>query len=269
MATYEEMRDKGFIDVDLYGIEDTHRFCMENRLIPNETYTDIESLIYSKSKTPVVIGDKKMLGEDYEYWLFKIGTKREIMLVNDTVPEWILRFCENERAFEREKTKRSRKAKAEKGGYLGGYVPYGYYNVNGKLYVDDYESFVVKFVFYRHSQGCSLNGIARELNLRGFRNRNKKEFGAGSIDSILKKKRTYQGYVTFEGKEVKAQFRGILEDNEELLTEEWKNRVFDVSVEAKIERQRKLHHGDMSLPHEIKPYILVGTEPRAKGRKVR
>lgn len=267
MATYEEMRDKGFIDVDLYGIEDTHRFCMENRLIPNEIYTDIESLIYSNRKTPVVIKDKGMLGKDYEYLLFKIGTKREIMLVGDTVPEWILRFSELDRAYERERAKRNKKAKALKGGYLGGYVPYGYYVANKKLYVDDYESFIVKFVYYRYSLGCSLNGIAKELSLRGFRNRKDKPFGAGSIDKIIKNKRFYQGYTTVDGKEVKGDYSPILEENGDVLTKEWKERVFDSATEARISEHRKKHHSENSVPHEIRPYILVGTEPKKKGRR--
>lgn len=267
MATYEEMRDKGFIDVDLYGIGDIHRFCMENRLIPNEIYKDVDSLIYSNRKTPIVISDKRLLGEEWEFKLFRIGVKREIMLVNDTVPEWILKFSENERSYERERTKRSRAAKGKRGGYLGGYVPYGYYNINKKLYVDDYESFVVKFVFYRYLNGCSINGIAKELNLRGFVNRKDKPFGAGSIDGIIKNKRLYQGYTTFDGEEVKGDYRPILEESSELLTKEWKERVFDSATEARISEHRKKHHSENSVPHEIRPYILVGTEPKKKGRR--
>jgi len=267
MASYDEMREKGFKDVDLYGISDVHRFCMENRMIPNRVYENIEDIKYGSDRTPLVLGDKRVLGKEWEYWLYKIGARREIILVGENIPEWILRFSENEKAFERERAKRGRAAKGKKGGYLGGFVPYGYYNVNKKLYVDDYESFIVKFVFYRHSQGCSLNGIARELNLRGFRNRNKKEFLAGSIDKILKNKRLYQGYVTYEGKEVKAQFSGILEEDGSV-NKEWKERVFDAATEAKIARQREKHHGDMSVPHEVRPYILVGQDPKEKTRRV-
>lgn len=269
MASYEIMRDKGFIDVDLLGIEKSHSYGMENRYIIHTEYTDVEDVMHKKGERPIVIDSVKTLGEDWEYKMFKILTKREVILEEGEIPEWIINFSRCEKKYLNEKTKRSRAAKGEKGGYLGGRVPYGYYNVNKKLYIDDYESFVVKFVFYRYSQGCSLNGIAKELTLRGFRNRSGREFAAASIDSIISNKRLYQGFVTFEGKEVKGQFRGILEDTEELLTEEWKNRVFDSAIEARISEHRKQRHSEMSVPHEIKPYILVGTEPKKKNRRLK
>lgn len=271
MASNEEKRNKGFIDVDLYGIEDdaVYGFCMENRLIANDIYRDVESVMYSKSKTPIVIKDVKLLGKEWEYWLFKIGTKRDIYLIEGEYPEWIKRFSELEKAYNREMVKRGKDAKGKDGGYLGGYVPYGYYVAKKKLLIDDYESFVVKFVYYRRSQGCAISGITKELNLRGFRNRQGKEFSPGSIENILKNKRFYQGYTTYDGEEIKGKYKGILEDSLELLTEEWKRNVFDAETEAKIARQREKHHGDISVPHEIRPYIIVGNEPKKKGRRVK
>ena len=269
MATYEEMREKGFIDVDLYKIEGTHRYGMENRFIIRKEYNSLDDVMYSKERTPLVIESTEELEEGWEFKVFKILTKREIIIMEGEIPEWIIKFSEKEREYQKEKTKRSRAAKGEKGGYLGGKVPYGYYTVNKRLYIDDYESFVVKFVFYRRSQGCSLGGIAKELTLRGFRNRSGKEFATASVDSILRNKRLYQGYITFEGKEIKGQFKGILEDTESLLTEEWKNRVFSSSIEARLNEHRKRHYSENSGPKEIKPYILVGTEPKKKARRLR
>ena len=85
----------------------------------------------------------------------------------------------------------------------------------------------------------------------------------------IKNKRVYQGYVIYKGEEVKGNFAGILEDTEELLTKEWKERVFDSATEARISEHRKRYHSEMSVPNEIKPYILVGEERGKKGRRDR
>ena len=262
MATNEEKREKGFIDADVYGIDesDIHRYFMENRLIVRKVYNNLEDVVYSKDRTPIVL-----VGDIDDYWLYKIGVKREIL--GREIPEWIKEFSRKEREYQKEFNRRGRSAKGEKGGYLGGYVPYGYYSVNKKLYIDDYESFVVKFVYYRYSQGCSLSGIAKELNLRGFRNRNDREFATASISCIIKNERFYQGYTTFEGKEIKGDYKGILEDTKELLTEEWKKRVFDSAAEARIAKHRERSHSENSVPHEIKPYIVVDTKPKNKRRR--
>jgi len=263
MVSYEKRREKGFIDVDGYGNEDElYSWCVSNRLILRKVYDEYEEVLYGKDRRPIV-----MQGKFSDFDLYKIGIKREIILTDGEVPQWVKDFSEKEREWVKGFTKRTRDKKGKRGGFLGGSPPYGYYNVNKKLHVDDYESFVVKFVYYRYSMGCKPYGIAKELNLRGFRNRNGNEFQTISIENILKNKRIYQGYLTFEGKEIKAEFRGILEDTEELLTEEWKNRVFDSAVEARITEHRKKYHSENSVPNEIKPYITIGTEPKKKTRR--
>lgn len=274
MATYDEKREKGFVDVGvlLIGIDrDTaYRYCVENRLIMAKCYNEIDEVLFGTDKIPVVIKDIETLGSGYEaeYRVFKILYKREIIFVNGEIDERLRYFAKRDREYKREFTRIYKDIKGKAGGYLGGYTPYGYYNKDKKLYVDDYESFVVKFAFYRYSQGCGYSGIAKELNLRGFRNRNNKRFERGSIEAIIKKKRLYQGYVMYKGEEVKADFRGILEDTEEMLTNEWKNRVFDSATEARITEHRKKYHSENSVPNEIKPYILV-SEPKKKNRRDR
>ena len=263
--THEEKREKGFIDVDGVGEEsELYRYCVENRLILRKVYNDIEEVLYGKDKRPVVL-----TGEYDDYTLFKIGVKRDVILRDGEIPGWIREFSLRDREYQKEFTKRTRAAKGRRGGYLGGSPPYGYYAVNKRLHIDDYESFVVKFVYYRYMQGCNKYGIAKELNLRGFRTRTDKEFQISNIDCILNNRRLYQGYVTFQGEEHKAEFRGILEDSNELLTEEWKNRVFDSATEARISEHRKKYHSANSVPNEIKPYIMVGTEPKKKTRRKR
>lgn len=263
MATYEEKRKKGFRDVDGYGDErELYRWCVENRLILRNVYEDFDEILYGKGTLPIVLP-----GEYDNYTLFRIGVRREVILMNGEVPEWVKEFSLKDREWTKGLSRYTRERKGKSGGYLGGNAPYGYYNVNKKLHIDDYESFVVKFIFYRDSQGCSHYGIAKELNLRGFRNRNGNEFQTVNVDNIVNNKRLYQGYLTFQGKEIKSNFRGILEDNGDLLTTEWKNRVFDEATEARIAEHRKKYHSENSVPNEIKPYIMVGTEPKKKTRR--
>lgn len=262
-TTNEDRRKKGFIDVDGYGDEkELYRWCVEHRLILRRVYESFDDIYYGKGELPVVLS-----GNYDEFTLYKIGTKREFILMDGEVPEWVVEFIKREKEYQREFACRVREKKKTNGSYLGGNPPYGYYAVNKTLHIDDYESFVVKFIFYRDSMGCSHYGIAKELNLRGFRNRAGNEFQTVNVDKIVENKRLYQGYVTYDGVESKAKFRGILEDSEEVLTEEWKNKVFDAQAEARIEEHRRRHHSENSVPHEIRPYILVGSEPKKKGRR--
>lgn len=262
-TTNEDRRKKGFIDVDGYGDEgELYRWCVEHRLILRDVYEDFNDVLYGKGGRPIVLS-----GEFDDFTLYKIGTRREFILKDGEIPEWLIEFIKREKEYQREFIKRAREKKKGSGEYAGGNAPYGYYAVNKSLHIDDYESFVVKFIFYRDSQGCSHYGIAKELNLRGFRNRKGNKFQTVNVDKIVENKRLYQGYITYDGVESRAKFRGILEDSEELLTEEWKNRVFDAQAEARIEEHRRRHHSENSVPHEIRPYILVGNEPKKKGRR--
>lgn len=274
MATYEEKRDKGFIDVVglLIGIDEDalYRYCVENRLILRDCYDTVEEVMNSKGKTPVVIKELGIDGYEKEFVLFKLIVKRGVILIDGEINELTAYIGNREREYQRETMQKTRDAKGYNGGYVGGYIPYGYYHKDKKLYIDDYESFIVKFVFYRHSQGCSVSGITKELNLRKFKNRNGNKFTTTSVKGILDKKRLYQGYTTYKGKEVKAEFRGILEDTADLLTDEWKNRVFDAATEARISKHRERYHSENSVPNSIKPYILVGEDgAKKKGRRDR
>lgn len=270
MYNKEDKREKGFKDVDvlLVGVDrDTAiRYCKENRLIPNEYYNDVIEVLDDTRKTPILIKDTGYSERDNEFYLYKIGVKRGIILMDGEMDETTLYMIEKEREYRNLTNVRRRDKRGYDGGYTGGFVPYGYYHKDKKLYIDDYESFIVKFVFYRHSQGCSLNGITKELNLRKFKNRNGNNFSVCSISNIIDNKRFYQGYTTYKGKEVKGEYTGILEDSEALLTEEWKNRVFDSATEARISKHRDRYHSENSVPNEIKPYILIGEE---RGKKVR
>ena len=263
----EEYEDNGYIRVIGVGDKDTLvKYCKGNRYILMKI-VDIDTLLYEEvdDYERVVMTDIEDK-EERDYLRFRLGVRiAPVEVIGVDANPKIDFFIKREKEYSANLKQRGRDRKAMKGAFLGGVAPYGYYVFNKKLYIDDYESFIVKFVFYRRSQNCSYYGIAKELNIRGFRNRKKETFKPASIKSIEENKRLYQGYFSYKGEEVKGDFRGILEDNEELLTKEWVNRVFDAETEAKISEHRKRYHSEESVPREIKPYI-VKTE---RGKKIR
>ena len=223
---------------------------------------DIDTALYSKERPEGYVIDIEDENER-RYVAYKLGCRGFVRFADNSYDALISYFIEREKTYWEHAREIGRKKKRESGGFVGGCVPYGYYRANKKIYVDEYESFVVKFCFYRYSQNCGYGGIAKELNLRGFKNRKGNPFKAGSIESIIKNKRLYQGYFTYGDKEIKGEFRGILEDSEELLTKEWKERVFDQATEAKIAKHAKRYG---SVPQSVKPYIIADDHLDAKIR---
>lgn len=268
--SYEEYRANGFKEVWGIGDKDLiRRFCSRERMFLTKV-VDIDTALYSAEKPEgFVIGCEFENEYEKKYIAYKLGCRGFVRFLNgDDDPE-VDYFIKREKEYWNKARTIGRDKKRESGKYMGGVVPYGYYVLKKKLYIEEYEAFVVKFVFYRFSMGCSYGGIAKELNLRKFKNRNGNPFKAGSIKSIIDNKRLYQGYFTYGDKEVKGDFKGILEDSEELLTKDWTNRVFDEATEAKITKYRETYH--RQAPNEVKPYI-VGEDRydvKSKMREVR
>lgn len=268
--SYDEYRANGFKEVWGIGDKDLiRRFCSRERMFLTKV-VDIDTALYSAEKPEgFVIGCEFENEYEKKYIAYKLGCRGFVRFLNgDDDPE-VDYFIKREKEYWNKARTIGRDKKRESGKYMGGVVPYGYYVLKKKLYIEEYEAFVVKFVFYRFSMGCSYGGIAKELNLRKFKNRNGNPFKAGSIKSIIDNKRLYQGYFTYGDKEVKGDFKGILEDSEELLTKDWTNRVFDEATEAKITKYRETYH--RQAPNEVKPYI-VGEDRydvKSKMREVR
>ena len=266
--SYDDYRQAGFREV--WGIGDTEslrRFCKGERLLLTKT-VDIETALYSKERPEGFVIGIELEEYEKEYIGYKLGCRGFVLFMDGTDNPLIDYFVKREKEYWDRAREIGRQKRKESGGFVGGTCPYGYYVTKKKLYVDKYESFIVKFAFYRYSQGCKFSGIAKELNLRGFKNRNGNPFKSGSIESIIKNKRLYQGYFTHNGEEIKGDFRGILEDSEELLTEDWKKRVFDAETEAKIAEHEKRLKGDRAVPLVVHPYIIADDRDEAK-KKVR
>lgn len=120
------------------------------------------------------------------------------------------------------RTQMGKEVKREKGGWCGGRVPFGYRVISHNLEVDDYESFVVRYIFHRMEQGSNPYKIAIELNSRKFTTRRGGDFKNTNIMSIIKNEMFYKGFVkNNEGEWVAGSHPKILLTDREKLEQEY------------------------------------------------
>lgn len=248
----EEKREAGFKEVYAYlHSEEVNKYCMSNRLYIEKYYSDIDTVMYEGTACTLITDKWENFGsrEDSEFVRFKLGLKGiELIILNDdgAYKGLIDHFIKREPEYVNGLLNRKRKEKRENGEFCGGRVPYGYYLMNGKLYIDDFEGFVVKFIFYRNEMGCTLRGIARELKLRNIKTRKGTDFTGTMVRNILNRKALYQGYMNG----VKGKHRAIIGE-EELLSREFIERTFDEEVEKKL-MARKRQGKPKNIPYVIK-----------------
>lgn len=120
-------------------------------------------------------------------------------------------FAEMERSRIAERMQSGLKVKASKGGYTGGRPPYGYCSVNHELRIEPQEAEVVKAIFdLSYNKGYTQEEIADWLNEHGYRTRNGKKFNQCRISLMIKRKKTYQGYVKYNGAWMRGKHEPIL-----------------------------------------------------------
>ena len=114
------------------------------------------------------------------------------------------------------RTSAGRKVKAAKGGYSGGRAPMGYKVENKRLVINPKEAEVVRFIFARKSQGCTMLSTVDALNQAGFKTRNGKPFVISTVQSIWNNERTYLGEYRYgkDGEWVKGQHEPIITKSE-------------------------------------------------------
>lgn len=241
----EDLIRGGFKEVWLYTTPENKNeleyYCFERRLLVEKTFIGeegMDALLYGEVKDAKPLIVKEWLGNFETIKLTMRGI--EIRYIDGTDIEWVKDIVAKETEWRREKAIRAKKKKQLEGGYVGGGVPYGYYSLKKKLYVDTYEKFVIEFVFYRRLQGISKPNIAKELNLRKFKNHSGHPFTSDNIEQILRQKRFYQGYVTVDGVEIRGKHRPVLAENDKKLVEEFSKTTFDEETEARISRNREI-----------------------------
>lgn len=97
----------------------------------------------------------------------------------------------------------------EKGTYTGGHIIYGYVVKDKKVYVNNEQAEVVKFVYEQYSKGFTKKEIANELNLRGITYRNN-PFTVKSFDNMLTNHK-YTGEFILGGRKCCGMFPQIID----------------------------------------------------------
>lgn len=85
-----------------------------------------------------------------------------------------------------ERVKASVPIRAQLGKPLGGQASFGYKWLDKELIVDEEEAPVRKLLYEIFQKTKRLKSTARELNMRGYRTRNKSEFSTATVERLLK-----------------------------------------------------------------------------------
>jgi site-specific DNA recombinase len=85
-----------------------------------------------------------------------------------------------------ERLSKGKQAKKARGGYIGGWVPYGYRVENGAVIPVPEEAAVVERIFLLKADGKSIREIVELLNADGAKTRNGKPWTASTVWGILK-----------------------------------------------------------------------------------
>lgn len=114
-----------------------------------------------------------------------------------------------------EQTMNGRREKARQGGWNGGFAPYGYELVNGKLIINEYEAAQVRTIFDLYANtSLGYNGVAKEMNLRGTKikrqNGTNEYWGVTTICRILDNP-VYIGKIAF-GRRTKEKIKGTRDE---------------------------------------------------------
>lgn len=255
MTNEEKIVEGGFRKCIAYAVElDSNtqsrlrRIATENRLIISEWSDDLEYVLFAgelAEDTEAVLVEKcSDLGEGYRYYwnVFLLGGRKLDIIIGEErerteIDDLIEYFVKAEFETRIKRMTAGRKRMRQKG-YHAGREPFGYYTDKRKLYVDPYESFIVKFIFYRRENGASYREIRDELNDRGYKTKEGHYFEDMTIYRIINKKKFYQGYSEYKGEYFKGQHPAILGEDE-LLTEEFKAKICDEITKKRFIAHRK------------------------------
>jgi site-specific DNA recombinase len=118
-------------------------------------------------------------------------------------------FSELERKQITRKLSDARIKKSDGGGYAGGYLPYGYDVLKGKLIINESEATIVKQIFAYRKDGHSLRQIVKELNDKNIPTKRDGKWNAEAVRYILCNI-LYTGSITYSGKIVKGHHDAIV-----------------------------------------------------------
>lgn len=178
--------------------------------------------------------------ENLEKWGKKFSSMNESLDTSNAVGRFVVdiiqRIAQLESEQIGERTYMGMRQKAESGqGLLGFRVPYGYRLREGKLYVDDTESEVVRAIYDRYLSGQTMEMIAWGLNRDGTTTRTEGDWTVWSVSRILHNP-VYAGYLRWEDLVIPS-------DHTPLVSADTFNRV-QVQVASKVKNPK---HGQAKL----------------------
>lgn len=244
---------------------------MERYVIDRVFVEDITPLLYGEKfeKRPryLIIPCPKDLGEGneliYREYLLRLRGMEIIYMDGSALNETASYMAEREKEIRLDRMSHAREERAKKGLVSNGRQTYGYYDKEGRLNINEYEAFVVRFIFFRRAQGCSYYMIAKELNQRGFKTRKGTDFYPAFIKGVEERKGFYQGTVTYHGKNYRGQHTPLLSKDEECLWGEvFEQKVMDKEQERKLKKYRDKLGNSVGRPPSMKPFIVIKEERR-------
>ncbi len=118
-------------------------------------------------------------------------------------------FSELERKQITRKLSDARAKKSDNGGYAGGYLPYGYDSVKGKLVVNEEEADIVREIYSQRKDGMSLRMISRALNDHQVTTKRDSRWTAEAVRYVLSNE-VYTGRIAYNGKVMKGDHDPII-----------------------------------------------------------
>lgn len=197
------------------GIEVVDWYVEKGESGAKEERPEFNRLIYCDVQNPpveaVIVAKSDRVARDlYIYYAFKHELqKKGVKLISVSedfgamgmyapiMEAMLMAMAEVERTTICARTTAGRKVKAYNGGYAGGTVPYGYRLVDGDMVIDEVEAEIVRAVFSMKEQGLSLRETANRLNSEGYKTRSGGDFSYGHVSSILKNRKTYEGFYSY------------------------------------------------------------------------
>lgn len=246
IIAYCRVSTDGQAGEDKFGIdtqkEQISEFCKKNDMEIIEWFTDegasgisenrpaLDKILFDDSvKNPpyeaVVVAKSDRVARDIQlYFYYSMLLKKKgvelISAVEDfgafgafsnILKSFTLFVAEQERLNIQKRTAGGRKIKAEKGGYSGGRVPFGYKVSNGSMEIYKPEAEIVRMIFKYREDGLNMLQTANKLNEQGYKTRRGGQFYASNIKSMLENEKTYKGFYKYgNGDWVKGQHEAIL-----------------------------------------------------------
>lgn len=227
VVAYIRVSTDGQVGEDKYGLEaqkeEIEEYCRKNKFNIMKWYSDegesgakyrpgFDEIVYGEVGNPpveaVVVAKSDRVARDINIYFYYQGAllRKGIELISITedfgqfgvfanlLRAFTLQCAELERENINKRTSAGRIIKAGRGGYSGGRAPMGYRVQGGKLVVNEDEAKAVRRIFELRDNGMPLLTIVDTINKEGYKTRGGKEFVISTVQSIVKNRKTYQGY---------------------------------------------------------------------------